>query len=967
MSLPSINSVFGEDNEAEDVEDYFDNMLDYMKRDTGKRNLKKVIKVKAIIEHMEMRDGEIRMKSLKIISHKIKKPHEVPVEKIRKQEELISILAHKIKKILDQRKIEMAHKLELAKHIAKQNEEDDADVAEQDEEGNKKETPKDMNKKAKAAWNNIIDRNKKHTPKNAEKPVETLMHTETKEFERLPREEFSDERNGTLGNVSNDRSETGSQFTIIRTETDKGFTKKPSILKKTSFKDQDSHGEKGPSPLDRFRKRVKIIQKSKRKESSTEEGSKTDKSKKSKKEKSGYISLVTDESSSNDEHEIGDNRDVKSINSDILDKKNKNEFFKDFIDDQEAKNLLVKRNLGPASVASSTNSSMNSKDFSLRIKTLLKGSYIPTSLRTSNKSEIVLTLIVLILINILSAFIRHKVGVWVESIQTMNTPNYYETMLFSVGDSYLTLDLLSEGIMDNTLYDTTAFRNDQEYRQELYTRIHDLMFTQTKTINNQEDLMPLYFTKRNYNIITGGAQKTLATDFFGYLKLFTNAMNATLNYDEASYDDIASDEFLYILNSNFFVTVSYLDEQKEDLRDRIADILTYSKSLIIAEAITSVGIIICSLLIILPMFLQHNLHLEGVLVLFTNISKKDSDFFFKHYRSIRLTWNQHYDNFQVLQKDVINNAKVEDAYRKKSKLNAFSKNRSFLRLKRNYKKYTIIISVSILIFTALAAVKAVVTGNGLNNIKTYAQEFTLLSEEASTVVKVNHNYKLLLSSGVKGIAPSSQELAEFQARLAQLDLSVEFQLPINIQTDLGISSDNVEALQNILIGDLCAQFASLAPTNCADLLDGILTKGYLTVRYELYAYISNNFKRFSQVINDPTKLVQISESYLNEKDLKDFATSWAFIQTLLMNWLDTTYLNIQEKKSDVINTFNVFLGLLSFCLIMNLITWRYSYLQLIGTLLKFHRYFEILPLEIIRDNRSIRSYFEKYFKIKEKI
>jgi len=149
-----------------------------------------------------------------------------------------------------------------------------------------------------------------------------------------------------------------------------------------------------------------------------------------------------------------------------------------------------------------------------------------------------------------------------------------------------------------------------------------------------------------------------------------------------------------------------------------------------------------------------------------------------------------------------------------------------------------------------------------------------------------------------------------------------------------------------------------------------MTKGYLTIRYELFSYISNNFNRFSQVVNetpqDLTKLAALSESYLNEKDLLDYANSWGLISRLILDWLDSTYSNVQDKKGDVMNTFDLFLGLLSFCLLMNLITWRYSYLQLIGTLLKFHRYFEILPVEIMRDNRSIRSYFEKYFKIKEK-
>jgi len=301
-----------------------------------------------------------------------------------------------------------------------------------------------------------------------------------------------------------------------------------------------------------------------------------------------------------------------------------------------------------------------------------------------------------------------------------------------------------------------------------------------------------------------------------------------------------------------------------------------------------------------------------------------------------------------------------------SKLNTNSKSRPFLRLKRDYKKFTAIISTSILVFSALAAVKMVVVRSGLEDIQTYSNQYVILSEEASCVFKILHNYKLLLSASVRGTVPTQDELTAFQVRMNELSRSIDYSLPIKDQIDMGVSSYNTQQLQNILIGNLCKLVSSIEKTECESNFNGALAKGFLSIRYDLYAFVTNYFNRYQQVLTtNPSNLAVVSEELLNDKDLKEYLSTWTLIQKLIFDWLENSYHDIQEKKDSIISSFNLFLALLSVCLLMNLLTWRYSYVQLIGTLHKFHQYFEILPLELIRDNRSIRSYFERYFKIKE--
>jgi hypothetical protein len=243
----------------------------------------------------------------------------------------------------------------------------------------------------------------------------------------------------------------------------------------------------------------------------------------------------------------------------------------------------------------------------------------------------------------------------------------------------------------------------------------------------------------------------------------------------------------------------------------------------------------------------------------------------------------------------------------------------------------------------------------------------VLSEEASCVFKILHNYKFLLSEVVKGTTPTNAQMSDFKSRMSELTRSIDYSLPIKDQPGMGISTANTERLQNILIGDLCSLVDSSEETSCRSNFNGALDKGYLAIRYDLYAFINNYYTRFNQVkTNSPSDLATLSQDLLNDEDLKDFLSTWTLIQDLIFDWLESSYVDIGDKKDTIISHFNIFLAILSICLAMNLVTWRYSYLQLIGTFHKFHKYFEVLPIELIRDNRSIRSYFERYFKMKQK-
>jgi len=981
MSLPSISSGMQDHDEINDIDEYYSNMLDYIRNDL-RRNFKKAIKVKAIIEHMTMRNGEIKMKSLKIISYKEKDPSMVPMEKIKKQEELVPILARKIRKILEQRRIDLVHQLELAKKG------DDEEVEEESEQGkdkDKKDAGKDgKTPKAAGVWGKLLD-NTRFKAKKSEKSLDTLMHQDSKMSDPSKSEQQEDRDGaGTLGNVSQgSRSEVNSTTTIRQGETDRTYQKKPSILKKKSLKENDKTLEKKNSVLDRFKKRVKIFQ-DKNKKAPAGGGNDTDgentptaspssgKKKKDRKEEfdrtQAYVSLLTEESSFYDMYDIAENGHLVSEKSEAVTNKDRKEVLKGLADqgNKEAKEMLEKKNIGPSSVAS-TASSYSGKEFALKIKNLLRTKHVPVSLRISNTSEILLTLTVLVLTQVLSALTRNYVGDWVSSIATTNTPNLYEVYIYKVADSYLTHELRAEGFLDTAVYDTAWEVKDRTERQWAYDNIRDLYFKQVSNTLDYTELLPLYLEKSTYNILSKGAAATQRMTFQTYLGFIMNSINETLYYENAKYSDVENDEYLYMLNNNFFINVNFLDTEKAELLVRIQDTLDSSKTLVIVDLATGVGIIMGSLLIILPMFLQHNLHLEEVLVLFTNISKRDSDFFYKHYRAIRLTWNGNMDDYQRLQKEVAEEAKIEAINKKMSKLNVNSKSRPFLRLKSNYQKFTMIISTSILVFTALAVVKMVVIRSGLNDIKKYADEFTVLSEEASCVFKILHNYKFLLSEVVKGNTPTDAQLSQFKGRMSELTRSIDYSLPIKDQPGMGISDENTQQLQDILIGDLCSLVDNSEEADCRSNFNGALDKGYLAIRYDLYAFVNNYYTRFNQVkTSSPAALQQLSIDLLNDEDLKDFLSTWTFIQDLVFKWLNTSYVDIVDKKDSIISLFNAFLAILSVCLLMNLVTWRYSYLQLISTLHRFHKYFEVLPIELIRDNRSIRSYFERYFKMKQR-
>ena len=662
-SLPSLNSGICEEEDPADIDKYYHVMLEYMQNDI-KKSYKKIVKVKAIIEHMELRNGEIRMKSFKIISFKEinKKDIEfISEEKIRKQESFLPLLAKKIEKVLEQKKIDEANQ---ERHRVEQKE---AEAAEFINEATTKEggEPRDVvERRPKGNWDNIFVKTKsKALSKRPEKSLEALIHAESHESDYSDRDPV-DAKEDTLsiiqeGQISFQRESiagTGSQ-----SNTEKTLFKKQSILKRKASKDYEQTLEKKISALDKLKKKVMIIQEKKRKQVEEDmpapvihrkEKKKSSKAKKAEKD-AMYISLLTEGTSSDEDYDGSDKNNSKEdheskVTIDNYAKKKQQQdigLAKEGM--LEAKAILEKKQIGPSSVSSSTNH--HNKDFTVKVKRLLREKYVPASLKMSNTCEIFLTLTVLILINILSAISRDKVGAWVGSIQTVNTPNFYEVFLFKAADSYLMLDLLSEGIVSNTIYDDSWVQKDRTEREWIYNSVRNLMFRQVSNPQSIPDLLPLYFDKYDYNVIMNNIPQTIRTDFVGYLGLFMNSLNETLYYSVPTYAKTKEDEYLYILNNNFFLNMDFIQEHKNLLYKRDAQLLKYGKLMITAEQISAICIIVCSFLITLPMFIQHNLHLEEVLILFTNISKRDSDFYYTHYKNIRMTWTTNSEDLDRLQ------------------------------------------------------------------------------------------------------------------------------------------------------------------------------------------------------------------------------------------------------------------------------------------------------------------------------
>ena len=248
---------------------------------------------------------------------------------------------------------------------------------------------------------------------------------------------------------------------------------------------------------------------------------------------------------------------------------------------------------------------------------------------------------------------------------------------------------------------------------------------------------------------------------------------------------------------------------------------------------------------------------------------------------------------------MIAESKDEENNKKRSKLSTNSKSRTFLRLRRNYNKFIVIITLPILIFAAFSITKALVIQSNLKDIQAFSSDYVTFSEEASCVFKILHEFKYFLNIVVKGSVPTANQITNFGIRFKELNASIDFILPVQEQIDEGVSYLNSGMLQKILIGDLC----NLVPPNeqgeCMSLFEGVLSKGYLTIRYDLFTFINNYFSRFKTIkANAPANLTAFSLELINNQDFKSYLTAWTMLQTIIFDWLTEAYGDMQTKTNN---------------------------------------------------------------------
>jgi hypothetical protein len=133
-------------------------------------------------------------------------------------------------------------------------------------------------------------------------------------------------------------------------------------------------------------------------------------------------------------------------------------------------------------------------------------------------------------------------------------PNHYGYYMLMNFDSYLTYNMIADGSLTTTVYDSTWSQRTNTLVLDYNNRLKDDLFAYTQTAASTELFI---FNTHNYNM-KFPTDTTFQMSMDKFLALIINAVNNTINLPTNQMNNMA-DDFLFLLRTNIDEVIDFID------------------------------------------------------------------------------------------------------------------------------------------------------------------------------------------------------------------------------------------------------------------------------------------------------------------------------------------------------------------------------------------------------------------------
>ena len=581
----------------------------------------------------------------------------------------------------------------------------------------------------------------------------------------------------------------------------------------------------------------------------------------------------------------------------------------------------------------------------------------PKVVKSTNYVIWALVLTLILITCLLHFVVIGQIGTAVSLISTYHLPSRYGSDLLSIFDTYKTLRLLANSDIDSTLYDGTWVNNSKIIREGIYTDIQQSLFEIVK--EKEPETKAFLYKIRDYNLKLNQDLISLPLNFERFLKMVNNAVNSTLNYNLSRHEELR-DEQLYLLVKNRNQVINLLDTFHASRMDLIQNELSGANATTRNEFIVTLIFLISGFSIVFPIIVRARMRFQDILVLFTKISKRDSDFYFQHYKDIRHKWEGL--NFEENNK---NNIPDPEEARYNSRVSSISRSRVYKNLENRYGGTICGGILSLIVFTFMISSRDIVYWQVVSTLEDFSGVYKDLAVYDYKALRLFLTYKDMLSFATEEGRLFDNNVTAVEGYLKDFIGMADF----NVELDNVNKIETVESTkayqQEYTLGNLCGMKvdSSQEIIDCGGLLKGVLNKGLSGYIRYFYNDIKNNYD--SLLLKQGATQIDLAKKYLSHPNLKEFSYAWLYIKPVHEEWIDRIVKDLNDFKDRYSSQMLVLMvSTLVVILVWFWVIWRTQFAKLKKRVKYTNTFFTLLPSSLLKENQHIRTYLKKKLKVK---
>ena len=628
-----------------------------------------------------------------------------------------------------------------------------------------------------------------------------------------------------------------------------------------------------------------------------------------------------------------------------------------------------------ASISSSSSSLLGFKNISKYLKESLENQKIPIILRLSN--WIIYLLIMLIIGGSFGNFVllTNEYQNLTQNVISLKTPSDYGFNLLLAFDDYLDFQLINSEIINSSIYDHNWFNHENNVLTNISNELKGQLNYALSPKNASSFNSNLLYQISGFQIVIEDTPVTIDLNYEKFISLIINAINQT---NDLTIDQLnnTNNEFIFILRNNFDPITSLIDSSISSVN---SDVMAQTDKLyqrVVLDLLLNVVCIFIGFLLIFPVNMKARVAIEYILVLFTKLSKRDTEFYLRHYKLMRLSWNSSGENENRLQREVNEDLRIEALSREALKeMSSVGRTKMYKGMRASYFAFLIGSLTTLSLFVVMISLRSIPLLIGIGQYRNFAAIYMNICTIPYDYIEIYEGYKSILANSIiNGTNYNDAYFAKVDGWIKKY--YQKYEIPDNLYNTkiAAISDRTLYFTQIFMFGDICLNLPTVSSNSnspqCEALLFETLTQGFRGFDDLSKQYFRLNFDIIhdNYIAYNPSNqgmIYNTSISGLNDKFLKDFRDSWVLIKNVYDYWLGLIEGDLEElQKSHIESTRNIMIAYFLLLIMFLIIVWRLQYDRLERNIKQTNEYFTLLPNNLLRENQFIKLYLQRTLNVK---